>query len=286
MDKRLIWIAITALLTYGVLMGKPWETSGQPLTGANKSELQKRQTKVKQEQVHQGNLVLVNLDNPVSESVTKDNIMLAERFKKTTIAMADQDLRISERTAEPLLEMMEAARKDGVGDFIINSGYRTLAEQEKLYVEQGTELAMPAGRSEHNLGLSVDIGSLSGKMNVTKEGRWLQENAWKYGFILRYPEGKTDVTGIQYEPWHFRYVGLPHSAVMQQQDMVLEEYLDYLKQTKSIKTTVDGKTYQIEYYEVQVQTEIPLPINRSYELSGNNRDGIIVTISMEGGATR
>ncbi|SDT34546.1 D-Ala-D-Ala carboxypeptidase. Metallo peptidase. MEROPS family M15B [Paenibacillaceae bacterium GAS479] len=286
MDKRLIWIAITALLTYGVLMGKPWETSGQPLTVANKSELQKRQTKVKQEQVHQGNLVLVNLDNPVSESGTKDNIMLAEHFRETTIALADHELRLSERAAEPLLEMMEAARKDGVDNFIINSGYRTLADQEKLYTEQGAELAMPAGRSEHNLGLSVDIGSLQGKMNVTKEGRWLGENAWKYGFILRYPEGKTDVTGIQFEPWHFRYVGLPHSAVMQQQNMVFEEYLDYLKQMKSIQTTVDGKTYQIEYYPVQEQTEIPLPVNRSYELSGNNRDGIIVTISMEGGASR
>lgn len=58
------------------------------------------------------------------------------------------------------------------------------------------------------------------------EGGWLAEHAWKHGFVLRYPENKIDVTGVKYEPWHYRYVGLPHSALLQEQDWVLEEYLE------------------------------------------------------------
>ncbi|RLM60061.1 D-Ala-D-Ala carboxypeptidase VanY, partial [Halorubrum sp. Atlit-9R] len=132
--------------------------------------------------------------------------------------------------------------------------------------------------SEHNLGLSLDIGSTQGEMGQAPEGKWLNKNAWRHGFILRYPSDKTAITGIQYEPWHFRYVGLPHSAIMQDKNFVLEEYLDYLKDHKSITTTVNQQTYEISYYPVSKNTTIPVPVNGRYEISGNNMDGIIVTV--------
>jgi D-alanyl-D-alanine carboxypeptidase len=97
---------------------------------------------------------------------------------------------------------------------------------------------------------------------------------------LRYPEDKTAVTGIKYEPWHFRYVGLPHSAIMQQKNMVLEEYLDFLKKQKSFTTTVDGEAYTISYYPVSHRTTIPKPAGRQYDISGDNMDGVIVTVKM------
>ncbi|MET3292533.1 UNVERIFIED_CONTAM: LAS superfamily LD-carboxypeptidase LdcB [Brevibacillus sp. OAP136] len=78
-------------------------------------------------------------------------------------------------------------------------------------------------------------------MEQAPEGKWLKENAWKYGFILRYPEEKVDITGIQYEPWHYRYVGLPHSAIIQERKFTLEEYLDYLREVKEMTATVVGE---------------------------------------------
>ena len=78
------------------------------------------------------------------------------------------------------------------------------------------------------------------EMNQAPEGKWLTKNAWTYGFILRYPKDKTAITGIQYEPWHFRYVGLPHSLIMQQKNLALEQYLEYLKEEKTISTTIRG----------------------------------------------
>jgi D-alanyl-D-alanine carboxypeptidase len=92
---------------------------------------------------------------------------------------------------------------------------------------------MPAGHSEHETGLAVDILSdTNSKMNETQAdeaaNKWLVENSWKYGFILRYPKDKTDITGIEYEPWHFRYVGCEAAEFLHEHDMVLEEFFEHL----------------------------------------------------------
>ena len=86
------------------------------------------------------------------------------------------------------------------------------------------------GRSEHNIGLAVDIVSstytqLDQKQETTPEAKWLAENCYKYGFILRYPNGKTDITGIIYEPWHYRYVGVEDATKITELGVTLEEYL-------------------------------------------------------------
>ncbi len=83
----------------------------------------------------------------------------------------------------------------------------------------------PAGCSENGAGLSVDIGSASAGFASTDEYKWLTENAFKYGFILRYPEGKTDVTGMIFQPWHWRYVGIDPATEMKNNNQCLEEYL-------------------------------------------------------------
>lgn len=85
-------------------------------------------------------------------------------------------------------------------------------------------------------------------MDKAPEGKWIEENSWKYGFILRYPKDKTDVTGIEYEPWHIRYVGLPNSIIMKEKNFVLEEYLAYLKNEKHLSATVNNINYLISYY--------------------------------------
>ena len=141
----------------------------------------------------------------------------------------------------------------------------------------GSNYALPAGYSEHNLGLSLDIGSTQKKMEKAPEGKWIEENVWKHGFVLRYPKNKSNITGIQYEPWHIRYVGLPHSAIMQK-EFHTRGIFRVLKEEKEISTEVEGKKYTVSYYKVSENMKVNVPANKQYEISGNNMDGVIVTV--------
>ncbi|AIQ38453.1 hypothetical protein R50345_29865 [Paenibacillus sp. FSL R5-0345] len=234
---------------------------------------------VTQDQVYQGDLLLVNKQYPVHEDSVKSDIVTLYDQKGLVqgYGLLDTSIRLSESVALTFNKMIKAAEKDGVNHFLISSGYRDFDEQEKLYEEKGSDYALPAQYSEHNLGLSLDIGSSQAEMSKAPEGKWLQNNAWKYGFILRYPKDKTEITGIKYEPWHFRYVGLPHSAIIHEKGIVLEQYLDLLKENSEISTVVDGKTYTVSYYPISGYTSIKIPKKGQYKTSGDNMDGVIVT---------
>lgn len=237
---------------------------------------------VTEEQIYKGSLLLVNKENPVHQlGVQSDVVHLAEHDELLTgYGLLNNTIQLSESVAQEFITMIDAAQQDGVNQFLISSGYRDVAEQDRLFQEMGAEFALPAGHSEHNLGLSLDIGSFGGQMSQAPEGKWLKRNAWMYGFILRYPEDKTAITGIEYEPWHFRYVGLPHSVIMLEKNFTLEEYLDYLKEKKFISTTVQGEKYEIAYYTVNKKTTIHVPAYHDYEISGDNMNGVIVTVHL------
>ncbi|WP_458352321.1 VanY-A/VanY-F/VanY-M family D-Ala-D-Ala carboxypeptidase [Peribacillus frigoritolerans] len=236
---------------------------------------------ITEEQIHQGNLLLVNSEYAVQQTGIQSDIINLFTHKELNAGyqLLNNEIKLSEEIAEEFKEMMAAAEEEGVSNFLISSGYRNFDEQSGLYKEMGADYALPAGHSEHNLGLALDVGSTQMKMKEAPEGEWIEENAWKNGFVLRYPANKTDITGIQYEPWHIRYVGLPHSAIMQGMNLVLEEYLDYLKEEKSISVSVEGKKYTISYYPISQNgtIEVEVPANEQYEISGNNIDGVIVT---------
>ncbi|MCL2396941.1 MAG: M15 family metallopeptidase [Defluviitaleaceae bacterium] len=150
------------------------------------------------------------------------------------------------RAAQALHDMMDSARYYGLAPMVISS-HRSVSRQRTLFDNQvnrqmGTGLeyeeareaarrvvAYP-GSSEHNLGLAVDIvayhyRNLTASFGQTPEGQWLAQNSHRYGFVLRYPYHKQDITNIIYEPWHFRYVGVDHATRMFEEDMVLEEYV-------------------------------------------------------------
>ena len=137
--------------------------------------------------------------------------------------------------------MFDDARAQGVFP-VVTSGYRTQQTQEMLYEQEiqkyrdqgysdfeAEELAKKwvavPGTSEHQLGLAVDIGAEALKSDKEQVYQWLYENSARYGFILRYPEDKTEITGINYEPWHFRYVGKEAAQKIYEQGICLEEYL-------------------------------------------------------------
>ncbi|MBX9958197.1 VanY-A/VanY-F/VanY-M family D-Ala-D-Ala carboxypeptidase [Peribacillus simplex] len=236
---------------------------------------------ITEEQIHQGNLLLVNSEYAVEQAGIQSDIinLFTHKGLTTGYQLPNNEIKLSEEIAEKFSEMIAAAEEDGVSNFLISSGYRDFDEQNRLYKEMGADYALPAGHSEHNLGLALDVGSTQMKMKEAPEGKWIEENSWKSGFILRYPANKTDITGIQYEPWHIRYVGLPHSAIMQEMNLALEEYLDYLKDEKSISVSVERKKYTISYYPISQNgtIEVEVPANEQYEISGNNMDGVIVT---------
>ncbi|MEC0276103.1 VanY-A/VanY-F/VanY-M family D-Ala-D-Ala carboxypeptidase [Peribacillus frigoritolerans] len=236
---------------------------------------------ITEEQIHQGNLLLVNSEYDVQQAGIQSDIinLFTHKELNTGYQLLNNEIKLSEEIVEKFSKMIAAAEEDGVSNFLISSGYRDFDEQNRLYKEMGADYALPAGHSEHNLGLALDVGSTQMKMKEAPEGEWIEENSWKNGFILRYPANKTDITGIKYEPWHIRYVGLPHSAIMQGMNLALEEYLDYLKEEKSIFISVEGKKYTISYYPISQHgtIEVEVPENEQYEISGNNMDGVIVT---------
>ncbi|MGM7680694.1 M15 family metallopeptidase [Cytobacillus sp. Hm23] len=230
--------------------------------------------------IYQGDLLLINSQYPVREESVRSDIVKLFKYKelKQGYRLRNTKIQLSRDVAQRFSQMVYSAKRDGVRNFTINSGFRGFDEQNKLYKAMGPTIAMPPGYSEHNVGLSLDVGSTKSKMIHAAEGKWVEKNAWRFGFILRYPKDKTEITGIQYEPWHIRYVGLPHSAIMYDNNLVLEEYLDYLKEEKIVSVIVNGHSYTVYYYHITQISSVKLPLNKRYELSGNNVDGIIVTL--------
>lgn len=285
MKKWGFLLVILLLLGYKTIkqkaeMAQDYQNNEHNQAQEGTSQEQYQTIKIAQDQVYQGNLLLVNKENPVHQDGAKSDVVNLSEHEELVngYRLLDTNIHLSESVAQTFLKMVNAAKKDKVRHFIINSGYRNSEEQSQLYEEMGSDYALPQGYSEHNLGLSLDIGSTQMKMDQAPEGKWLKKNAWKYGFILRYPADKAAITGIQYEPWHYRYIGLPHSAIIRDRHFVLEQYLDYLREEKEISVSVDGEQYEIYYYPISQDTTIKVPVNRHYEISGNNMDGVIVTV--------
>ncbi|MDD6312632.1 MAG: D-alanyl-D-alanine carboxypeptidase family protein [Firmicutes bacterium] len=128
--------------------------------------------------------------------------------------------------------MKSAALEDDINLFIV-SGYRSYATQEGLYEKyvkrdgqkEAERYSARPGYSEHQTGLAFDVNNASSSFAGTPEAKWLADNCYKYGFIIRYPEGKESVTGYKYEPWHIRYVGVDLATTLNNSNLTLEEYL-------------------------------------------------------------
>lgn len=175
------------------------------------------------------NLIVVNRWNKIPEDFS------------VSLTELENGRKVDSRIYPYLQEMFDAAREDGIYP-IVREGYRTQEEQEAIfdekvqaYMEEGYSrtraesaakewVALP-GTSEHQLGIAVDINADKTKSTNDEVYAWLAENAYKYGFILRYPNGKEKVTGTGYEPWHYRYVGVENAQIIYKKQEVLEEFV-------------------------------------------------------------
>lgn len=178
------------------------------------------------------NLILVNQDYYIPEDY------------KVELESFDNGEAVDYRIYEALQEMFNDAKDDDVYMFVAE-GYRTQKEQQELMDEKVEEyqerflveflakwqakrwVAIP-GTSEHQLGLAVDINADISKSSSQEVYSWLAENAHEYGFIQRYPDDKTEITGISYEPWHYRYVGEDVASEIYEEGICLEEYIEKL----------------------------------------------------------
>ena len=176
------------------------------------------------------NLIIVNRWNELPEDYSVELTELSNGQK------------VDSRIYPYLQEMFDAARAEGVYP-VVREGYRTEEEQQEIlddkiqtYINQGYSqsraertakewVALP-GTSEHQLGIAVDINADKSKCSNEEVYAWLAENAYKYGFILRYPLGKQEITGTSYEPWHYRYVGEEAALEIYEQGICLEEYFE------------------------------------------------------------
>ncbi|WP_235825192.1 M15 family metallopeptidase [Agromyces badenianii] len=139
---------------------------------------------------------------------------------------------LRQEAADAVVAMFEAASDEADLALASNSAFRSYSSQESIYDGDDLLTARP-GFSEHQTGLVMDIGAESGECSLatcfadTAEGIWLRDNAWRFGFILRYPADKTPVAGYEFEPWHYRYVGVPLATEMHETGFTtLEEFFD------------------------------------------------------------
>ena len=177
-------------------------------------------------------------------------------------------------------EMFSSAREAGIGTLFVSSGFRGYERQTELYGGGANKaFVLPPGHSEHHTGLAMDIlavGIGMSEMANSAEGRWLADNSYRYGLILRYPDGAQDITGIEFEPWHFRYVGRPHAYFMRQNNLVLEEYIKLIQSYGSLSFEKNGVVYYV-LHQVPQNGMINLPDKQNLIISSDNMGGYIVT---------
>lgn len=212
----------------------------------NSSASQELIVQYAQEKTEQGefskddwNLILVNKQHPIPEDYT---------FELGTIAAS---MKCDARIIPELFAMLKAARADGI-NLIVCSPYRDISRQTTLFnrkiqlhmgrgetymdaYKKASQIVTVPGASEHQIGLALDIicdsyTILDEGFGETQAGKWLQQHSKEYGFILRYPEGKEYITGIDYEPWHFRYVGKDAATIIMDNGLTLEEFVESISE--------------------------------------------------------
>lgn len=234
---------------------------------------------VAREAVFEGNLILINEKWGIKGD------------RNNGLVRIDDKVFLNCKAAGALEKAVEAV---GGREMIVPvSGFRSEEEQRKIFQNSMREngeaftrqfVALP-DHSEHQTGLAIDLGLKSENIDFIRpdfpyEGicQRFRETAPKYGFIERYQKGKESITGIAHEPWHFRYVGLPHAEIMTERGLTLEEYTDLIKGFTFDKPLRKSGA-EVYYEEIrESKCSVRVPDKGKISVSGNNLDGVIVTV--------
>lgn len=251
-----------------------------------------KKTTLTQINIYSGSLILVNATHRFHEEALTpcgNNGLLVPVHESAPHILLDR------QAAVLLGRLMQEI--DGWRHIVPVSGWRSHEEQQAIWDdtvrESGLEftrkyVAVP-GHSEHQTGLAIDLGLKQEHIDFIRPEfpctgicQTFREKAAKYGFILRYPVDKEHITGIAHEPWHFRYVGIPHAEIMAAEGLTLEEYTDFITRfpygDKPYRHVSGSRVIYVSYIRATPDKTAPgLPESLPYSLSGNNKDGYILT---------
>lgn len=236
-----------------------------------------------------GALQLVNAHHPLADCSTRNLMPVDVRFP---------DILMMRDAANILRLAFE--KISAQGSIVPVSGYRSGKEQAAIYEESvqnnGTAftekyVALP-GHSEHQTGFAIDLGIAKAEIDFIcpdfpYEGicNAFRKISADYGFVERYAKGKEGITGISHEPWHFRYVGYPHAKIMEEKEMALEEYTEFIKayrvDSRLVYQKDAGSVMEVYYVPADGdETFVPVPDTSFYQISGNNAGGFVVTVQV------
>lgn len=279
-------VAMLVVLTIGGIIENVWPEYNGPA----RDKVQWDERNVAAAETQFGPLVIVNEDHKYTFPATSDH--LSEIYAK----MVSHTPRIYEHSGlstymatvaldaldQMLVDFNAATGKDNV---VIRYAYRTAKDQEGFSVQPGY--------SDHHTGMGVQLRYTSdGKtylLSTDNTYDWLYNNCHKYGFVVRYPEGKEEITGVEDYTDYFRYVGPAHATYMKANNLCMEEYVEYLKANHADYknplgvAAANGQYYEIYY--VAADATLHYPTNYDYEVSGTNEGGVIVTIARSQTAT-
>lgn len=246
----------------------------------------KKSLSINSNYIHLGELILVNKDYAIMQN--------EEIFEKEIINIGN--ISLNKECLKKLKLLLKCIKSNG--NIAMVSGYRTKELQKQIYEdsikENGEEftksyVAYP-GNSEHQTGFAIDVGLKSNNIDFIRPEfpdksiicLKFKSVADKFGFINRYKKNKEKITNIKAEEWHFRYVGYPHSHIINNLNFCLEEYIEYIKNYtyNNPYKYVDNKNIIYVYYieSGKDKTQIPIIEHGEYKISGNNIDGFIITI--------
>lgn len=244
-----------------------------------------KKIRIQQEQIFRGSLVLIN-----SEHSIKDY-----GINKIPLHFLDREIELDIKAANSLEACLNACSISE--DVAAVSGYRSYPDQVQIFEDSlkvnGEEytrqfVALP-GCSEHQSGLAIDLAEKKEQIDficpeLPYDGKFktLRTQLVQFGFVERYLKGKERITKISPEPWHFRFVGVPHSHIITEKGWVLEEYMAYLKTTSAqhpLQYTLCNAKFDIWYqsFKEKQEIEIILPDRQLFQISGDNENGVIVT---------
>lgn len=249
--------------------------------------------------IYKGSLILVNYEH--ESRINGENLVNIYEKASDSYTVKNDDMLINSVVLNSINSFLDDFQQaQGSTNIFISSSYRSKADQVEIYnesVENTGEkstayyVSVP-GFSEHQTGYCFDtatVNSMGETLELDGEGiyKWLIDNCSDYGLILRYPDNKTNITGIGYETWHFRYVGLPQAWFIKDKGLCLEEYVagmqSYTYENGGLLITKDKKKW-VSYYVPKLEafntTEVPVPKNANYVISGDNIGGFIVTVEV------
>ena len=304
----LVIAAVIAITVSGIVIGRSLSDDPQKISQPPQDveELPKyysgfgAMTEVSKEnsQIDYGDLILVNYQYPCVYEEPQLTAMLENSAYNYTVA--DYDVKINTSVfdyADKLLGDFET-QNGGSSDILVACAYRSRQLQTELYndkleadgKEEADKWIAKPGYSEHQSGYSMDLSVMIDGVTYDYDGagdeKWINDNCYKYGFIVRYPEDRSETTKIEHEPWHFRYVGVPHAEYIFKNNLCFEDYIELLHgKTAEQPLVIDSESGKYAVYycakdALSQSTAVPVPSSLEYTVSGDNIGGFIVTVKL------